>query len=321
MNKKQYIIVSVILATILVLMVAFGWGYYFIKNNKKIDNTSTQTWSVEETLSNEIKLRSFVWFVRTDCENCLEEMKTLQSFYDKYRDLANMKVVVLDGKSFSGTYSIPEDTTTPVTYKDLTGEDCEYVPSYVIYDENKKIIAQSCGNAATASVLEDKLIKENTTLKTETESKKEVSQDKNRAVANGDEIEVNYELKLEDGTKKDSSYDRGQTLPFTVWAGQMISWFDKAVVGMKIWEKKTVRLEPKDGYWEYDETRVQEVPVTELASFEQAWIKIEAWASLPTQMWVFKIKDVKDGKAYIDTNHELAWKKLIFDIEMVKFNN
>ena len=89
MNKKQYIIVSVILAMIL----ALGWGYYFMKNNKKIDNnTSTQTWSVEETLSNEIKLRSFVWFVRTDCENCLEEMKTLQSFYDKYRGFQSKSI-------------------------------------------------------------------------------------------------------------------------------------------------------------------------------------------------------------------------------------
>jgi hypothetical protein len=32
-----------------------------------------------------------------------------------------------------------------VTYEQATGEKCDYVPSYVIYDENKQIIEKKCG--------------------------------------------------------------------------------------------------------------------------------------------------------------------------------
>ncbi|MFA5917309.1 MAG: FKBP-type peptidyl-prolyl cis-trans isomerase [Candidatus Gracilibacteria bacterium] len=103
-------------------------------------------------------------------------------------------------------------------------------------------------------------------------------------VSSGSKVEVNYNGTLEDGTKFDSSYDRGQTLPFTVGAGQMISGFDKAVVGMKVGDKKTVTLAPKDAYGEYDSTKTQVVPKASLQSFANAGYKLVKGEKIPTQM-------------------------------------
>ncbi len=105
----------------------------------------------------------------------------------------------------------------------------------------------------------------------------------------GDSIEVHYNGTLEDGEKFDSSYDRGQTLPFKVGAGQMIPGFDAGVVGMKLEEKKTLKLEPKDAYGEYDETKIQEIPKADLESFVAAGFKLEVGEKLPTQVGVFEI--------------------------------
>jgi len=107
-------------------------------------------------------------------------------------------------------------------------------------------------------------------------------------------VEVNYKWTFEDWKQFDSSYDRKQTLPFTVWAGQMIPWFDKAVVGMKVWDKKTVTLAPKDAYGEYDSTKTQVVPKASLQSFVNAWYKLEKWEKIPTQMWELTIIDSSD---------------------------
>lgn len=113
-------------------------------------------------------------------------------------------------------------------------------------------------------------------------------------VESGDQIEVHYNGTLEDGSKFDSSYDRGQTLPFTVGAGQMIPGFDAGVVGMKLNDKKTLVLEPKDAYGEHDATRVKEIPKADLESFTAAGIKLEVGEELPTQMGTFKIIKVTD---------------------------
>lgn len=109
-----------------------------------------------------------------------------------------------------------------------------------------------------------------------------------------DQIEVHYNGTLEDGSKFDSSYDRNQTLPFQVGAGQMIPGFDAGVVGMKLEEKKTLKLEPKDAYGEYDESKVQEIPKADLESFVAAGFKLEVGEKLPTQFGVFEIIKVTD---------------------------
>lgn len=118
--------------------------------------------------------------------------------------------------------------------------------------------------------------------------------DKWDTAQSGSKVEVNYKGTLEDGTQFDSSYDRKQTLPFTVWAGQMIPGFDKAVVGMKVWDKKNVKLAPKDAYWEHDPKNVQVVPKSSLQEFVKAWYKLEKWEKIPTQMWELTIVEVSD---------------------------
>gem|GEM_PF-3460231 len=39
---------------------------------------------------------------------------------------------------------------------------------------------------------------------------------------------------------------------------------------MKILDKKTINLEAKDAYGEYDEKNIQEIPKKDLAQFEEA---------------------------------------------------
>jgi len=66
----------------------------------------------------------------------------------------------------------------------------------------------------------------------------------NMEVKNGSKVAVHYTGTLEDGTKFDSSHDRGTPLEFTAGAGQMIPGFDAGVMGMKVGDKKTLTLNP-----------------------------------------------------------------------------
>lgn len=140
---------------------------------------------------------------------------------------------------------------------------------------------------------------------------------KNKVVEAWDTVDVHYTGTFENWEKFDSSLDRWTPISFTVWAGKMIKWFDAWVVWMKIGDKKTLKLAPKDAYWEYDKNNTQVVPKTQLKSFTDAWIKLEVWAELPTQMWNLKILAVDDKNVTIDGNSPMAGKTLNFDIELV----
>lgn len=66
----------------------------------------------------------------------------------------------------------------------------------------------------------------------------------------GDTISVNYLGNLEDGTKFDSSYDRGQAFTFTLGVGQVIQGWDQGVQGMKVGGKRKLIIPAKMAYGE-----------------------------------------------------------------------
>ncbi len=130
-------------------------------------------------------------------------------------------------------------------------------------------------------------------------------------------ISVHYTLTLEDWSIKDSSHNRWEPFSFVIGQWQVIKWWEQWVVGKKIWEAFKLEVEPKNWYGEYDVEKTKTMQKRDLQSFVEAWIKLEVWEKLPTQYWYFTIKEVQEEEIIIDLNHELAWEKLYFDIEII----
>lgn len=64
----------------------------------------------------------------------------------------------------------------------------------------------------------------------------------------GQTVSIHYTGYLADGTKFDSSLDRGQPLTFVLGAGQMIPGFDEGVAGMRVGDKRRLILPPDLAY-------------------------------------------------------------------------
>ena len=135
----------------------------------------------------------------------------------------------------------------------------------------------------------------------------------------GKQVKVHYVGTLDDGTKFDSSRDRGEPLAFTCMAGQMIPGFDTAVRDMAVGDTVNVRLEPKDAYGERRMDMVQTLPIATLPGAEKLEVgqrvMLRSAMGQPLQATV---TDKNDQAITFDMNHEMAGKALNFEIELLE---
>ena len=136
----------------------------------------------------------------------------------------------------------------------------------------------------------------------------------------GRSVKVHYKGTFDDGTVFDSSYDRGETIGFTIGAGEMIPGFDTAVNGMKIGETKKVTLEPEQAYGDHNPEGIQAVPKDSFPEdFDfQAGLVIEG--NVEDQPVRGVISQIEEEFVVVDFNHPMAGKNLNFDIELVEVN-
>lgn len=140
---------------------------------------------------------------------------------------------------------------------------------------------------------------------------------KSKKAKNGQTVKVHYVGTLDDGTKFDSSRDRGETLEFELGAKNLLPTFENEVVGMKIGEVKNFTI--KEAYGQSNPEAVIDVDrehFPEDFSFEVG--SVVQGTNQVGQPVRATIKSVTDNTVSLDHNHPLVGKDLNFEVELVE---
>jgi FKBP-type peptidyl-prolyl cis-trans isomerase SlyD len=129
-------------------------------------------------------------------------------------------------------------------------------------------------------------------------------------------VTMEYTLTNDEGAVIDTS-ENSDPLTYLHGHGMLIPGLEKAIEGKKAQDLVEVSLAPEEGYGNYDEKLVAQVPRD---YFEQDDLQPGMVFNLHTEHGdqMLTVMEVGDNEVKVDANHPLAGKKLHFEVSIVE---
>ncbi|MBW3022697.1 peptidylprolyl isomerase [Candidatus Woesearchaeota archaeon] len=142
----------------------------------------------------------------------------------------------------------------------------------------------------------------------------------------GDTVTVDYTGMLEDSTIFDTTIEgvakaakiyhedrQYEPITFVLGSQKYIPGFEDAIYGMKEGEKKTVTIPPSRAYGDYDPKKIGTVEREKVNGGN-----ISAGQVLTSGTAFYRVIEVNETHIFLDMNHPLAGKTLVFEIRLIK---
>ena len=147
----------------------------------------------------------------------------------------------------------------------------------------------------------------------------------NASIKEGDTVAIDYEGRFEDGTVFDSSHRDGHSHPliFIVGKHEVISGFERGVVGLCEGDEKKITIAPADAYGMPNDRLVRAMPRSEITlpngQEPRAGMTLVTYTPEGHPVHII-IKEVTKEQLVLDMNHPLAGKTLVFTMRVAGIN-
>ena len=129
-------------------------------------------------------------------------------------------------------------------------------------------------------------------------------------------VKIHYKGTLDDGSVFDTSEGR-DALEFIFGVGMIIPGLEEGIKGLKVGDKKSVKVPADKAYGQINEQAMQEVPKDQMPEGAEIKVGMQLMAQGPQGAIPVVVSEVKESTIVVDFNHPLAGKDLTFDVEVV----
>ena len=130
-------------------------------------------------------------------------------------------------------------------------------------------------------------------------------------------VSIHYTLTDDDGQLIDSSKNSGEPLTFLYGNGYLLPALEKQMEGKSEGESFSTVLEAKDGYGEFNEKLIIDIPREQFSGIDNIEPGMMFQAMTQAGPQIVRVVKVQENTITIDGNHELAGKRLHFEIEIL----
>lgn len=139
-------------------------------------------------------------------------------------------------------------------------------------------------------------------------------------IAQGSQVELHFEVSLENGTVIDSTFDRPEPVSLVIGDGSLLEGFEKVLLNLTAGDTRTAHLSPTEAFGEWNANNIQ--------TFSTAQFAMSGGLPEVGTMMEFEdkgkntlagvVSKVTDDTVKVDFNHPLAGQNILFKVQVVK---
>ena len=134
-------------------------------------------------------------------------------------------------------------------------------------------------------------------------------------IAQNSVVTIHYTLKDDAGQVIDSSRE-GDPIAYLHGHGNLVLGLERELQGKSAGDKVSVSVTPEEGYGEYDQKLVQQVPRRSMSGVGKITLGMRLHAQTPEGPRAVTVTRLVGDMVTIDGNHPLAGKNLNFEVEI-----
>ena len=127
-------------------------------------------------------------------------------------------------------------------------------------------------------------------------------------------VSIHYKVSDTASSEVIDSTEDGDPMTYLHGAQNIIPGLEQALEGKQVGDEIEVTVAPADGYGEYSEDRVQQVPIEAFAEMEKVEPGMMVTAETEGGAVNLVITEVSETTVTVDANHPLAGKSLSFEV-------
>ena len=138
-------------------------------------------------------------------------------------------------------------------------------------------------------------------------------------IQDGSQVKMHFSLMLEDQTVIDTNFDK-EPVCFFIGDGNLLPGFEKALIGMQVNHEEIIEVEPQEAFGQHNKHNIQKLNI---ANFDDDKIEIGSVYSFENGGGELPgvIVEIREDQVYVDFNHPLAGKTILFKVSILKIKN
>ena len=136
-------------------------------------------------------------------------------------------------------------------------------------------------------------------------------------IAQGSQVSLHFSVSLENGMEIDNTRSRTEPVTLTVGDGNLLEGFEKALLGLRAGDRRTVHLPPEDAFGPWNPDNIQTFDTVKFGARPELNQVVEFEDKAKTTL-AGVVKSVTDDITEVDFNHPLAGRNVVFEVEIAR---